>query len=622
MLRGFVEEQHDGVVVTEKSSFLGSNRFLQAAGQECSDMDVVDACRSTGVSSTYLGAFKPYNGDCAGDFLPDLPIYKAGNGNNVLYMYPIEIYGDDNSNADLRGLVRWRIVSFQSFADKKTCRREEANIFQIDFAADGQPYNYYPTIYCFDDKANDFSGYKVSTINIRCNDDVVGPGNSNYEDPAPPPEDSGGDTILVISVTVIVVLVLGTLGYCYFKRQQETSGDAKDAKKKKREAKLEVKRQKEEEAKRQKEEEEERQKKEEEKELKKEETARKESSLTEEPSSDEEKAPTFMKAPEWMSSLNKSFHKKTPEPEKSPVPEPQSLNRSFHKKYSEPEPQSLNKSSHNKSSEPEPRSRSRSRSRRMSVDPPARDSDRNLNDAVPKDIKSMVAYLDNMLDNEVQDISRSRSRSRGRSAERSNANDFANSRGRSAERSKANEFANSRDQPVAERSNATNSRSRSRSAERSNATDFSNSRGRSRSAERSKASDYAARGRSRSAERSKASDYANRGRSRSKERSKADDYANKSRSRSLSKERSKAADFADKSRSRSYREIPTLGNGTIGRSKSGRELDASKANKSVTKNPDGSVLVIAKRTREDGANVTTKTKYANVALARKHGIDV
>jgi hypothetical protein len=57
-------------------------------------------------------------------------------------------------------------------------------------------------------------------------------------------------------------------------------------------------------------------------------------------------------------------------------------------------------------------------------------------------------------------------------------------------------------------------------------------------------------------------------------------------------------------------------NGTIGRSKSGKfVLDASKANNSVTKNPDGS-------TGEDGATVTTKTKYASVALARKHGIDV
>jgi hypothetical protein len=51
-------------------------------------------------------------------------------------------------------------------------------------------------------------------------------------------------------------------------------------------------------------------------------------------------------------------------------------------------------------------------------------------------------------------------------------------------------------------------------------------------------------------------------------------------------------------------------------------LDASQLNRNVSKNPDGSVTVAVKRTREDGAIVTTKTKYATVALAKRHGIDV
>merc|ERR1719343_550224 len=39
----------------------------------------------------------------------------------------------------------------------------------------------------------------------------------------------------------------------------------------------------------------------------------------------------------------------------------------------------------------------------------------------------------------------------------------------------------------------------------------------------------------------------------------------------------------------------------------------------VTKNQDGSVVVSVKRRRADGALVTTKTKFANIKLARKYG---
>jgi len=54
-----------------------------------------------------------------------------------------------------------------------------------------------------------------------------------------------------------------------------------------------------------------------------------------------------------------------------------------------------------------------------------------------------------------------------------------------------------------------------------------------------------------------------------------------------------------------------------------RELEnGSRAGAAVTRNPDGTVVVMVKRLRSDGAVVTTKTKYANIRLARKHGVDV
>jgi hypothetical protein len=61
-------------------------------------------------------------------------------------------------------------VSFQNFDDKETCRIESANIYHIEFAADWQPYQFFPTIYCFDANGDSLSGYQTSTINVRCND--------------------------------------------------------------------------------------------------------------------------------------------------------------------------------------------------------------------------------------------------------------------------------------------------------------------------------------------------------------------------------------------------------------------------------------------------------------------
>jgi hypothetical protein len=177
---------------------------------DCLDLDIVDACRGTSVSQTYRGNFKIFDGNCRGDFVDGLPIYVSSDKpNRPLYIYALGVYDETWSVAALRGLTRWRIVSFQNFDDKTSCRVESANIFQIEFAAEGQPYNYYPTIYCFDENGNDFSGFKSSTINIRCNDkaDTIGGQHSS----------SGGSAGVVAGVIIGLVL-LAVAGYCLWKR--------------------------------------------------------------------------------------------------------------------------------------------------------------------------------------------------------------------------------------------------------------------------------------------------------------------------------------------------------------------------------------------------------------------
>ncbi|KAG7343806.1 hypothetical protein IV203_021814 [Nitzschia inconspicua] len=184
---------------------------------DCLDLDIVDACRGTSVSQSYRGNFKLYDGNCKGDFVDGLPIYiSSDRPNRPLYIYPLGVYPDGWSVAALRGLVRWRIVSFENFDDKRSCRIETANVFQIEFAADGQPYNYYPTIYCFDQNGNDFSGFKSSTINIRCNDkaDTIG-GNS--------PSD-GGNNKVVVAIGIILCLVVLVLAAYYYWRRSKNRG--------------------------------------------------------------------------------------------------------------------------------------------------------------------------------------------------------------------------------------------------------------------------------------------------------------------------------------------------------------------------------------------------------------
>jgi hypothetical protein len=182
-------------------------------GGECHNMDVVDACRGTSLSQTYRANFEIYTGPCDGNFVSGLPIYKSTDRpkNQPLFLYPIDIYPDNWSVTELQGLVRWRIVSFENFDDRTSCRIESANIFHIEFAADGQPFNFFPSIYCYDAKESDFSGFKSSTINIRCNDAAP---SSDVESSS---ESSGGNKGVVIGV-IAVLLLIGAAGFFLWTR--------------------------------------------------------------------------------------------------------------------------------------------------------------------------------------------------------------------------------------------------------------------------------------------------------------------------------------------------------------------------------------------------------------------
>eukprot|EP00538_Stauroneis_constricta_P000245 CAMPEP_0119550886 /NCGR_PEP_ID=MMETSP1352-20130426/4317_1 /TAXON_ID=265584 /ORGANISM="Stauroneis constricta, Strain CCMP1120" /LENGTH=1030 /DNA_ID=CAMNT_0007596863 /DNA_START=403 /DNA_END=3495 /DNA_ORIENTATION=- len=217
----------------------GDSRYLQDAsrgiapdvlnGGICQDLQVIDACRSTGVGDMYNKRFEVFGGSCRGSFLSGFPIYKSRSG--FVYMYPLSKYPENWNAEEYRGLVRWQIASFHQQSDKTTCRREFSNINQIDFAADGQPYKFFPTISCFDRTGGDLDGFKSSTINIRCNDAVVGPGI-----PTDPPAVDGGEVDAnsddgggggggggmsggaVFAIVAVVLIVIGGLIYFFCKR--------------------------------------------------------------------------------------------------------------------------------------------------------------------------------------------------------------------------------------------------------------------------------------------------------------------------------------------------------------------------------------------------------------------
>jgi hypothetical protein len=177
------------VIVNDQDEL--TTRILQDA-VVCNDLEVIDACRGTGIGTIYNQKYEPFDGECKqnrGNFVDGLPIYRSKSGQ--VFMYAIGVYPDDWNKEELRGLNKWRIASFQSFSDSTTCRIEDANVNQIDFAALGQPYNFFPTIACFDRNGDDTAGFKSSTINLRCNDfNVIAGGNDIIIDN---PASGGGD---------------------------------------------------------------------------------------------------------------------------------------------------------------------------------------------------------------------------------------------------------------------------------------------------------------------------------------------------------------------------------------------------------------------------------------------
>jgi len=239
------QQQHEDSISTSNTSNT-SNRELQLLNQDisgnnqfvCESLDVVDACRGTSVGYKYRGTFFPYDGPCdkGNKILDGYPIYKTkpANGEAPKFMYAIGVYPENWSSKDLAGLVRWRIVDFENFQDETTCRTESGNINQIDFAADGQPYNYWPTIYCFDENGSDLDGYKSSTINIRCNDRAPpsgynGDGSTTDKNPTTgDPGDGGSKTALFLGI----LLIMGAVGFAlyllytrYFLKQQQKTDD-------------------------------------------------------------------------------------------------------------------------------------------------------------------------------------------------------------------------------------------------------------------------------------------------------------------------------------------------------------------------------------------------------------
>ena len=128
--------------------------------------------------------------------------------------------------------------------------------------------------------------------------------------------------------------------------------------------------------------------------------------------------------------------------------------------------------------------------------------------------------------------------------------------------------------------------------------------------------------------------YSGRRRSTSLDRSRANDFArndrnggkNTGRSRTPSLDRSGANNFAHGTRAYPNKSAQTGQKNANLPNNPPREnaivQKTPKAGVVITKKADGSIVHEVKRRREDGALVTTKTKYANIKLARKYGVPV
>jgi hypothetical protein len=575
-----------------KASLRGSiPRWLQSVdGGVCQDLEVVDACRGTGVGNMFNKKFTPYQGACRGNFIDGHPIYQSTN--NRTYMYAIDVYADNASVENLRGLTRWRIASLENFEDRTTCRREDANVNQVDFAALVQPYLFYPTIACFDrGGGSSTGGYESSTINIRCNDGIVkAPTNAPVNPASPSGSDdkdgiSGGGKFAIV---LVVFLILGGIGYIWWrkKRQSKTGddvGDEFDSKflagfnnwwRKKRQSNTN--------------------------------------------DSDKYGSEDLLKE----TSPNLGSNRDNTEASPAAL---SSLDASDESSQKDEVPQAVVPVS---SPRPPP---FRKTSRRMSVDPPAHknrtaavsdDKDTKADEddeAIPSTIRNMVSKLDNFLDSFGSNKEKQPSKFETR------IDNFLDSFGekktkprtRSLSPSGASKFAEKNPPTPAKREAIPRSRSRSPS-------------GASKFAEKPKP-------RTRSISPSGASKFAEKPkpRTRSISPSGASKFAEKPKPRTRSISPSDASKFAEKPKPR------TAGSILPSAASKFNASDLTTAQKSVPKkpelpgvpskpnpnanitiNPDGSIIVRERKIRADRVSIVEKTTYSNKKMAAKYGIHV
>jgi hypothetical protein len=660
----------------------------------CNDLEVIDACRGTGIGTIYNQRYEPFDGECKqnrGSFQEGLPIYRSLSGK--VFMYAIDRYPDDWSKEELRGLHRWRIASFQSFTDTTSCRIEQANINQIDFAALGQPYNFFPTIACFDRNGESTAGFKSSTINLRCNDfNVIGGGNNI------PIDDTGDEDAIVrdtgggggdersggakFGIALAILLVLAGLaygGFLFYKKKRgidaagssDFSEDLESGKQPlhdknklpdavlEREAKMDSQEQ-----------------------------ARKEefqflSRQCEKSKPPEETAPELPTAAAVLEKDIKENNKdeksqlppafqflsrpKITKPESAPpkkVVVPQKIVKEDKKEEAPQMPPAFQFLSRPKSTVPVAAPIVKASTRRESIDPPVvgmsnheEDDDDDDDDyAIPSSIKNMVSELDSFFDDDDDKPSGINKPSkkpapRQRSLSPSPASKYYDTKGQAAPLNTKQSIDPS-EQILKTRPGMG---SRNRSFTPSNANNFDKKQAntsRPRSLSPSPASKYGKKSatpepqvklsptrrisptRSRSLEPSNAGKYEKR-RPRSLERTPDVKKLSNPRDRSLertpgtrshprvrTRSLEPAPDPKKLSRTKSFEPTPEpkhLPTASAGR---GTRFDASKLNSQIIMNDDGSVSVIERKTREDGAIVRSKTTYSDKRVAAKYGYDV
>lgn len=573
-----------------RGSFLPQTENLRSLRKDpvCQELEVVAACEGTSASELFTGKFVPVSEeDCTGTFEDGLPIYK--NVGRAIYIYPIGYYSDTYSLKDYRGLVRWRISSYKH-VDDKTCRRTDANIYNVDFAANGQPYNHHPIISCFDESGNDAAGWMTSRITIICRDDL----NIADDDLASDTNKSNGVS-LALAITFGVIL-LGGLLYLYWKRSKEKKVGNKahyDTQHKN--------------------------------------AAKRSNSNSTELVEDSPSKPTKSQSKrnllsedyvpksirnmvDYIENVLEREEKKKEDrtwinPVTSSTASKQCSSRPSRSRSLEPErAKAQMKNNRSRSLERSGassfanRSDSRGRSRGRSVE-----QSRGRSRSAVRTMELDEEYLNklakiNPYGDDMPVVLNQRERSRSRSLERSKARQHAEKQA-----VQLNQSLPSKSEHRGRSRSRTSHipRERSLSLENSRANDFANKKAHRKSFPHHVGSLNIDRSTESENTRGRAQEPQGRLQSRGRSRDVRAPSQDRSRGRSLSLERSNANSFAQKTRQskKISTKVPDLGT-------------------TVTKNSDGSVLVAQKRVREDGAIVTTKTKYVSIALARKHGVKI